>query len=68
MEWLLNDDIAILADLTPDSLADAVCRALTDDAYRVEMMDRAEQFASTQNWDDVAVAFEAGLVAARETV
>ena len=68
VEWLLNDDIAILADLTPDSLADAVCRALTDDAYRVEMMDRAEQFASTQNWDDVAVAFEAGLVAAREAV
>lgn len=66
VEWLLNEDIAVLADLTPDALANALCEVLTDDAGRSALIERAESFAQTQHWNDVALAFEAGLVNARE--
>ena len=67
VEWLLNDDIAVLCDQTPEALAAAVCDVLHDDAKRLALVDRAESFAKTQHWADVAVNFEKGLIAARES-
>ena len=61
VEWLLNREIAVLTDPTPEALATAVADLLQDDQRRLALLDRAEAFARKQNWDDVAVAFEAGL-------
>ena len=68
VEWLLNDDVAMLCDSTPEALANAVCEALVNDAKRLELIDRAERFATMQHWEAGAAEFEKGLIAARETV
>ncbi len=65
VEWLLNDDVALLCDSTPEALADAVCEVLVNDAKRIELIDRAEHFANAQHWDQAAAAFENGLISAR---
>lgn len=65
VEWLLNDDVAVLADTTPEDLTDAVCGLLQDDARRTALSARAEAFARAQTWDAVAKGFEAGLQRAR---
>ena len=67
VEWLLNDEIAMLCDPTPEALAEAICAALTDDAMREALIARAERFAKTQHWDQVVADFEKGLIAARES-
>lgn len=66
VEWLLNDDLAVLADTTPEALTDAVCALLQDDARRAALCQRAEAFARAQTWEAVAGGFEAGLQAARQ--
>lgn len=65
VEWLLNDDVAVLADSSPEALADAICGLLQDDARRHALSARAEQFARAQTWDMVASDFEAALQHAR---
>ena len=61
VEWLLNEDIATLADASPEALADAVCALLADDNRRNELSVRAESFARAQTWDMVAKEFESAL-------
>jgi hypothetical protein len=68
VEWLLNDEVAILCDPTPEALAHAICDALVNDTKRLELIDRAEHFAKTQHWGQVALDFESGLIAARELI
>ena len=65
VEWLLNDDVALLADTSPEGLADAVCALLQDNERRHSMSQRAEAFARGLTWDAVARDFEAGLQRAR---
>lgn len=65
VEWLLNDEVAVLADPTPEGLAKAVCDLLGNDARRYAMSRRAEAFARAQTWDSVAQSFAQGLEHAR---
>ena len=65
VEWLLDDDVALLADTTPEDLAGAICTLLRDDEKRLALSARAEAFARGQAWDAVARDFEAGMRAAR---
>lgn len=65
VEWLLNEDVALLADPSPEGLTDAVCTLLQDDERRHALSARAEAFARAQTWDMVAHDFEAALVHAR---
>lgn len=68
VEWLLNDNIASLAESTPEALADAICALLQNDAGRRAMIARAEAFARSQTWDQVAEDFDAALQIARAEV
>jgi len=65
VEWLLNDDVALLADATPEALTDAVCTLLQDDARRSALSARGEAWARSLDWADMAGQFEAGLHQAR---
>lgn len=65
VEWLLHDDVASLAETSPEGLADAVCALLHDDGRRQALSRRAEEFARGQTWEAVARDFEAGLQRAR---
>ncbi|TXK33190.1 glycosyltransferase family 4 protein [Ottowia sp. GY511] len=67
VEWLLSEEIAVLTEPTPEALSRAVCELLENDERRMALIARAEAFAKTQHWSNVAVAFEAGLQSARET-
>lgn len=64
VEWLLNDDIAVLADGTPEALAEAICGQLEDDAGRCARSERSEALARRQTWQAVADAFAEGLARA----
>lgn len=68
VEWLINDSVAVLAEASPEGLADAVCGLLEDDEQRALLSSRAEAFARSHPWDMVARDFEAGLVQARSCV
>lgn len=65
VEWLLNDDVVVLAESSPEKLADAVCALLQDNERRHALSQRAEAFARSQTWDAVARDFEVGLQLAR---
>jgi len=65
VEWLLNDDVALLAEPTPEALTDAVCMLLQDDAQRNALSARGEAWARSLHWEDMASQFEAGLDKAR---
>lgn len=65
VEWLLNDEVAALSDPTPEDLTDSVCALLQDDERRAALSARAEVFARSQTWDEVARGFEQGLRLAR---
>lgn len=65
VEWLLNEEVVVLAESSPEQLTDAVCALLQDDARRHVLSRRAEAFARGQTWDAVARDFEAGLQLAR---
>lgn len=65
VEWLLNDDVAVLADATPEGLTESVCALLQDDQRRHALSARAEVFAREQTWEAVAKGFEVGLLRAR---
>lgn len=65
VEWLLNDEVAVLADASPEGLTEAVCSLLQDDDRRRALSERAEVFARAQAWEAVAQGFEAGLQHAR---
>lgn len=68
VEWLLNDDVALLTDPTLEALTDALCSVLQDDATRQAMCKRAQDFARQQHWQDSAQAFEQGLLEARRVL
>lgn len=65
VEWLLHDDVVVLAESSPEKLADAVCALLQDNERRHALSQRAEAFARSQTWEAVARDFEAGLKLAR---
>lgn len=65
VEWLLNDDVAQLADATPEAMTDAICTLLQDDTRRQALSARGEALARAQTWESVARDFEAGLQQAR---
>jgi len=65
VEWLLNDEVALLTDPTPEALTEAVCTLLQDDARRVALSARGEAWARNLHWADMASQFEAGLAKAR---
>ncbi|KAB2900682.1 MAG: glycosyltransferase family 4 protein, partial [Burkholderiaceae bacterium] len=65
VEWLLHDEVAALSDPTPEDLTDSVCALLQDDERRAALSARAEVFARSQTWDEVARGFEQGLRLAR---
>lgn len=66
VEWLLHDEVAALSDPTPEDLTDSVCALLQDDERRAALSARAEVFARSQTWDEVARGFEQGLRLARD--
>lgn len=66
VEWLLNDDIAVLSGASPEQLTDAVCNLLQDDERRRSMSARAEAFAHGLTWEAVAQGFEVGLQEVRD--
>ncbi len=59
VEWLLNEDNAVLADATPEALSDAVVALLQDEARRKQLVEASMRFARSTSWD-----VEAGKVAA----
>lgn len=65
VEWLLNDEVVVLADSSPEQLAAALCALLEDEGRRHALSQRAEAFARSQTWEAVAREFEAGLQRAR---
>jgi glycosyltransferase involved in cell wall biosynthesis len=65
VEWLLNDEVALLTDPTLEALSDALCHLLEDDAARQALCQRAQVFARNQHWKTSAEAFEQGLLEAR---
>lgn len=68
VEWLLNDDVALLTDPTLEALADALCHVLQDDGARQALCQRALAFAREQHWEASAEAFTQGLLAARKAL
>lgn len=68
VEWLLNDEVALLTDPTLEALTDALCHLLQDDEARLAQCQRAQIFASQQHWEASADAFKQGLLAAREAL
>lgn len=68
VEWLLNDDVALLTDPTLEALADALCHVLQDDGARQALCQRALAFARQQHWEASAEAFTQGLLAARKAL
>ena len=65
VEWLLNDEVALLTDPTLEALSDALCQLLQDDVQRQALCRRAQEFALQQHWEASAKAFEQGLLEAR---
>jgi glycosyltransferase involved in cell wall biosynthesis len=65
VEWLLNEEVAVLAHASPEALTDAVCTLLGDDEKRRAQSARAEAFARAQTWDMVAQDFADALHHAR---
>lgn len=65
VEWLLGEEVALLAEPTPLALADAVCALLADNERRQALSTRAGAFARGHTWDVVARDFEVGLKIAR---
>ncbi|HRL97880.1 MAG TPA: glycosyltransferase family 4 protein [Acidovorax sp.] len=68
VEWLLNDEVALLTAPTLEDLSNALCHLLEDDAARQALSQRAQEFARHQHWQASADAFEQGLIEARKTV
>lgn len=68
VEWLLNDDVALLTDPTLEALTDALCHLLQDDEARMAQCQRAQAFAVEQHWEASADAFVQGLLAARKAL
>lgn len=68
VEWLLNDDVALLTDPTLEALTDALCQLLQDDAVRLAQRERALTFARQQHWEASADAFMQGLLTARQAL
>ena len=48
--WLLNDDIARLADATVDALADAICFILEDKEFAAGLAERGRAAAEATDW------------------
>ncbi len=66
VEWLLNDEVALLTEPTVEALSAALCHLLEDDAARKALASRGQAFARQQHWQASAEAFEQGLLAARK--
>lgn len=67
VDWLLNDEVATLAETSPEALTDAVCGLMQDDQKRRAQVDRAEAYAAAMQWETVAQEFEAALMHVRQT-
>lgn len=65
VEWLLNNDVALLCEASPEALTDGLCSLLEDDERRAALTARAQQLARSQTWETVARQFEAGLLQIR---
>ena len=50
VEWLLNREIAALAEPTVEALRDALISLLTDEGYRLRLIDAGLNFAKTTDW------------------
>ena len=61
VEWLLNPDIAVLADFTVEALSEAVIALLADDARRRLLVDRGIEYARRADWRKQAERFAAAL-------
>lgn len=68
VEWLLNDEVALLTDPTVEALSAALCHLLEDDTARTALASRGQEFARQQHWQASAEAFEQGLLAARKAL
>jgi len=68
VEWLLNDEVALLTDPTLEALTDALCDLLQDDQARLAQCQRATAFARQQHWEASGDAFIQGLLAARQAL
>ncbi|RZJ62713.1 MAG: glycosyltransferase [Acidovorax sp.] len=66
VDWLLNDDVATLAETSPEALTDAVCSLMQDDEKRRAQTERAEAYAATMQWETVAHEFEDALQQVRK--
>lgn len=59
VEWLLNPDIAVLADFTVEALSEAVIALLQDDARRRLLAGRGIEYARRADWHKQAERFAA---------
>lgn len=65
VEWLLDDEIAVLTDATVPAMASALCELLTDDDRRRALTAHAQEVACGRSWEAAARQFEEGLRKAR---
>jgi glycosyltransferase involved in cell wall biosynthesis len=68
VEWLLNDEVALLTDPTVEALSAALCHLLENDTARTALAGRGQEFARQQHWRASAEAFEQGLLVARQAL
>lgn len=65
VQWLLNDDIAVLTEASVPALASALCELLTNDERRRALAAHAQEVACARTWESVGGQFEQGLRMAR---
>ena len=61
VEWLVDKNVATLAEASPEGLAEAICSLLENDEKRRAQSARAEAVARAQTWERDSKDFEAGL-------
>ena len=54
VEWLLNQDNAILTDATPEALSDGILHLLKNDDKRQKLIESAMTFSENTRWDTEA--------------
>lgn len=54
VEWLLNDENAVLADATPEALSEAIIALLENEQQRKKLIESAMAFSANTRWDTEA--------------